>query len=47
VSLLRNEAEIDLIKTLLVFPEMVESCALAFEPHRIADYLQNVCDVVP
>ena len=42
VSLLRNEAEIDLIKTLLVFPEMVESCALAFEPHRIADYLQNV-----
>ncbi|MEW6511407.1 MAG: arginine--tRNA ligase [Bacteroidota bacterium] len=42
LALLAAPAEIDLIKTLLLFPEMVESCAGAFEPHRLADYLQGV-----
>ncbi len=41
-SLLSSAAETDLIKTLLLFPETVESCALAYEPHRLADYLQGV-----
>jgi arginyl-tRNA synthetase len=41
-SLLSSPAEIDLIKTLLLFPDTVESCALTYEPHRLADYLQGV-----
>jgi arginyl-tRNA synthetase len=41
-ALLSSGAETDLIKTLLLFPETVESCALAYEPHRLADYLQGV-----
>ena len=41
-ALLSSTAETDLIKTLLLFPETVESCALAYEPHRLADYLQGV-----
>jgi len=40
-SLLAAPAEIDLIKLLLQFPEQVESCALAYEPHRLAEYLQG------
>jgi len=40
-SLLSAPAEIDLIKLLLQFPEQVESCALAYEPHRLAEYLQG------
>ncbi len=40
--LLSSPAETDLIKTLLLFPETVESCALSYEPHRLADYLQGV-----
>jgi len=40
-SLLASPAEIDLIKLLLLFPEQVESCALAYEPHRLAEYLQG------
>jgi arginyl-tRNA synthetase len=41
-ALLEHPAEIDLIKTLLLFPDMVESCAAAYEPHRLAEYLQGV-----
>jgi arginyl-tRNA synthetase len=41
-ALLSSGAETDLIKTLLLFPETVESCALAYEPHRLADFLQGV-----
>jgi len=41
-SLLAAPAETDLIKMLLLFPEVLESCALAYEPHRLADYLQGV-----
>ena len=41
-ALLSSGAETDLIKTLLLFPETVESCAQAYEPHRLADYLQGV-----
>jgi arginyl-tRNA synthetase len=41
-ALLSSPPETDLIKTLLLFPETVESCALAYEPHRLADYVQGV-----
>jgi arginyl-tRNA synthetase len=41
-ALLSTPTETDLIKTLLLFPETLESCALAYEPHRLAEYLQGV-----
>ncbi|HEX9006345.1 MAG TPA: arginine--tRNA ligase, partial [Bacteroidota bacterium] len=42
LSLLATQAELDLIKLLLTFPETVESCALTYEPHRLAEYLHQV-----
>jgi len=44
-ALLRESEEIELIKVLLLFPETVESCALAFEPHRLTEYLHTVAGV--
>jgi arginyl-tRNA synthetase len=41
-DLLAAREELDLIKLLLQFPEIVESCALTFEPHRLAEYLHDV-----
>jgi arginyl-tRNA synthetase len=42
LSLLNQPEELGLVKLLIDFPEMVESCALSFEPHRLCDYLSNV-----
>jgi arginyl-tRNA synthetase len=42
LDLLTTPEEMALIKLLLRFPETVESCALTYEPHRIADYLHDV-----
>ncbi len=42
LSLLAAAAELDLIKLLLIFPEIVESCALGHEPHRLAEYLHQL-----
>ncbi len=42
LSLLSTEHELDLIKLLLQFPDMVEYCAGTFEIHRMAEYLQDV-----
>ena len=39
LSLLREEAERELIKALLDFPKLVAGAAEALEPHRIASYL--------
>jgi arginyl-tRNA synthetase len=39
---LRAPEEIALIKSLLQFPEVVESCAITCEPHRLAEYLHGV-----
>jgi arginyl-tRNA synthetase len=39
---LAEPVELDLIKLLLRFPEMVESCATTYEPHRLADFLHEV-----
>ncbi len=41
-SELKTEAEMDLIRMLDRYPEMVEGAALAREPHRIPHYLQDL-----
>ncbi len=41
-ELLAASEELDLIKLLLQFPEVVESCAATCEPHRLAEYLHVV-----
>jgi arginyl-tRNA synthetase len=41
-SLLSQPEELGLIKLLTEFPDMVESCAVTFEPHRLAEYLHDV-----
>ncbi len=43
-SALSSAEELGLIKNLVQFPDVVESCALAFEPHRLTDYLQSVAE---
>lgn len=45
LTLLSTEHELELIKLLLQFPEMVEYCAGTFEIHRMAEYLQDVATV--
>jgi arginyl-tRNA synthetase len=42
VALLMHEAELALIKLLASFPRVVEAAAKAYEPHRIAYFLQEV-----
>ena len=45
LSLLKEEEEMGLIKMLVAFPDMVESCATTFEPHRLAEYLHEVAEI--
>jgi len=40
--LLAQPEELALMKSLVSFPDMVESCAAAYEPHRLAEYLHDV-----
>lgn len=42
LSLLNHEAEVQLIKIILDFPEVVQRSAEAMEPHRIITYLNEV-----
>lgn len=42
LSLLTQAEEVDLIKLLVDFPAMVESCAATYEPHRLVEYLHDV-----
>lgn len=42
LDLLTAPEEIALIKTLLHFPELVESCAATNEPHRLTEYLHGL-----
>lgn len=39
---LETPEEMAIIKTLSIFPEVVEGSALSFEPHRVASYLQEL-----
>ncbi|MDP1676904.1 MAG: arginine--tRNA ligase [Bacteroidota bacterium] len=43
-SLLKEKEEIDLLKKLLEFPELVQNCAVSFEPHRLTTYLREVAE---
>jgi len=45
LSLLKEKEEINLIKVLLEFPEVVLGAALAREPHRLPTYLQDLAGV--
>ena len=42
LSLLVQDEEMALMKMLADFPDVVESCAATYEPHRLADYLHDV-----
>lgn len=42
VEILGTPEEIELVKLIYTFPEVVEGSALAFEPHRITYYLQEL-----
>jgi arginyl-tRNA synthetase len=42
LGLLNTPEELELIKSLLLLPEVVESCAVTYEPHRLAEYLHDV-----
>jgi arginyl-tRNA synthetase len=42
LSLLTLEEEINLIKKLLIYPEVVEGCVRNLEPHGLTTYLQEV-----
>jgi arginyl-tRNA synthetase len=42
VDLLVAPAETALIRKILQFPETIESCAVTYEPHRLADYLHDL-----
>lgn len=42
LTLLSKSEEMDLVKKLVEFPDIVESCAITYEPHRLADYLHGV-----
>jgi arginyl-tRNA synthetase len=41
-KLLKEPSEIDLVKLLLEFPEVVASASESFEPHRLVNYLRDV-----
>jgi arginyl-tRNA synthetase len=41
-GLLRDEAELAVVKRMAHYPRLVESAALAHEPHRIAFYLYDL-----
>ncbi len=43
-SLIKEKEEIDLLKKLLEFPELVQNCAVSFEPHRLTTYLREVAE---
>ncbi len=42
ISLLKTDAELQLMKTLASFPRVVEQAAIAYEPHRIAYFVQEL-----
>ncbi|MCH7896335.1 MAG: arginine--tRNA ligase [candidate division NC10 bacterium] len=42
VALLDLPEELGLMKQLALYPEVVEAAALAYEPHRVPTYLQNL-----
>ena len=43
-DLLKEREEVDLMKTLLEFPRVVQNCSSSFEPHRLTTYLREVAE---
>ena len=43
-DLLKEDAEVNLLKMLLDFPEMIQSCAFSYEPHRLTTFLREVAE---
>ena len=43
-ALLKEKEEIELMKVLLDFPEVVLNCSASFEPHRLTTYLREVAE---
>jgi len=46
IELLDLEEEQNIIKALAKYPEMIEEAALAYEPHRITFYLQDLAGIM-
>ncbi|HAS55522.1 MAG: arginine--tRNA ligase [Nitrospirae bacterium GWC2_57_13] len=46
LALLDTEEEQNIIKSLARYPEMIEEAALAYEPHRITFYLQDLAGLL-
>ncbi|MGC8594636.1 MAG: arginine--tRNA ligase [Candidatus Kryptoniota bacterium] len=44
LSLLKEKEEINLAKLFADFPDVVESAAFTFEPHRVINYLQSIAE---
>ncbi len=45
INKLALQEEIDIIKALVDFPEVVRSCAESYEPHHLTFYLQNLASI--
>lgn len=45
LDLLNEEIELDLIKQILLFPELIKSSAINLEPHKIAYYLHDLASM--
>ena len=45
MELLTGAAELELIKDLLQFPEIIEVSTASYEPHRLADYLHGLAGI--
>src|SRR5699024_11892291 len=45
LNLLTHESEVQLIKTMLRFPEMIKSAAESREPHRLVNFLEDLATV--
>jgi arginyl-tRNA synthetase len=45
VALLDDEAELELVRRLMLLPEVIERAALAYEPHHLAYYAQELATV--
>lgn len=43
-SLLKSDEELNLIKVLSVFPDIVQSAAVTYEPHKVITYLNEVAE---
>jgi len=46
VALLAASEELDIMKQLAAFPEIVEAAAVNFEPHRITNYLHDLASLL-